>query len=318
MKGTRVQTIKRHLKSLWSVLFAFIVNTLFKKILAETYRSEIIFFQTIRYKNYDDIKYLEQQLRLCAHHLDKLLTLDTFKEHAGIAKRTVELIENLQSKDITDSPTVKWAQQILQAYNQRLSSQDVLQSLPTDGSSSCHSFSKDSIADLIKTRRSIRSFRDEPVPRETINAILEMGLWAPSGCNRQNTEYLILDQAEDIRFCQRIAGEGHNFPQQAAWSVVILLDCRSYALPSQRHQAYLEAGAAIQNMLLYAHALNIGSIWLNWQGVERSHVKLRERFGLTDWLLPVAMLCFGYTKVPPPVVPYRKLLQDAVQYTGSL
>ena len=91
-----------------------------------------------------------------------------------------------------------------------------------------------------------------------------------------------------------------------------MLDCRSYILPNERHMAYLEGGAAIQNMLLYAHSLGIGSVWLNWGGLENKNSQLREKYELAGWHLPVALVCFGYTNVPPPVITKHKAVENSI------
>ena len=47
--------------------------------------------------------------------------------------------------------------------------------------------------DCIKGRRSVRSFTDEPVSKEEVQAILEAGTWAPTGMNRQPWKFVIIE-----------------------------------------------------------------------------------------------------------------------------
>jgi nitroreductase len=148
--------------------------------------------------------------------------------------------------------------------------------------------------------------------------ILRAGLWAPTGCNRQTIEYLALYNKDDIRYCKLIAGEGHSFPDDAAIAIIILVDPRSYSLPSQRHMAYLEAGAAIQNILLTAHCFGIGSCWLFWDGRKVNHYEFNKKFNLNSWLLPVSMVCFGYPEIVPKFRPERKNIKTAVHHFPSV
>ena len=76
--------------------------------------------------------------------------------------------------------------------------------------------------------------------------------------------------------------------------------------------AYLEAGAAIQNTLLYAHCAGVGSCWLFWAAAGEKNKKFWHKFKLKQWLFPVSMICFGYPKRPPEFVPLRKELKGAI------
>ncbi len=155
----------------------------------------------------------------------------------------------------------------------------------------------------------MRSYKPEKIEKELLDKILEAGLWAPSGCNRQAIEFLIVDNPADVILCQKYAGEYYTFPQEASVNIVVLVDPRGYALPHQRHMAYLEGGAAIQNMLLTAHSLGLGSCWMFWNKHDQD---FNRRFSLHPWLLPVGLVCLGYADRVPPIVPKRKCVSDCI------
>jgi nitroreductase len=67
-------------------------------------------------------------------------------------------------------------------------------------------------------------------------------------------------------------------------------------------------------MLLMANALGIGSCWLFWGGGNEGHGAFINRFNLSNWLVPIGMVCFGYPDVRPGVLPERKHLVKAVHY----
>ena len=54
----------------------------------------------------------------------------------------------------------------------------------------------DGLLELVKTRRSIRRFKPEPVPDEYINRIIEAARWAPSGFNSQPWEFVVVKKPE--------------------------------------------------------------------------------------------------------------------------
>lgn len=63
-------------------------------------------------------------------------------------------------------------------------------------------------AQLIKTRRSIRAYKDEPVPGETISQLIDTARYAPTGANQQNVKWLVIDEKETMK---RIRDIGADF-----------------------------------------------------------------------------------------------------------
>lgn len=295
------------------------LTSMFGKIfIHKSYMAEIEFFDRIRGGMYSDQKYLEAQLRNAAHQVDKGLLrgrkTNGMDMYAKISQNLLHKLE--ESPDKRTNNTMLWAKKVLKRYNQQVvHEENTYEQLKEDQNSEVENLPI--IERIIKNRRSIRSFGNRQISIELRSKILEAGLWAPSGCNRQNIEYLVLTDKDDIKFCQRIAGEGHSFPQMASFCVVVLVDCRNIALPSQRHMAYLEAGAAIQNMLLYAHCADVGSCWLFWAGTGKKNEHFWQRFNLAHWLLPVSMVCFGYVERKPFFTPERKSLKSAVHIVNS-
>jgi nitroreductase len=118
-----------------------------------------------------------------------------------------------------------------------------------------------------------------------------------------------------MQFCQKIAGEPGKFVSQASHAVIVLVDCRSYYLPANRHQPYLESGAAIQNMLLYATSIGVDSIWLNWAGISKKNEQFRKKYAIQQYMLPVAMVLFGYRASFAPITPVRKKLGESICFS---
>ena len=115
------------------------------------------------------------------------------------------------------------------------------------------------IMDAILGRRSIREFTDEPVDREAVVTVLEAGRWAPSGLNNQPWRFLVV-QGEDRRKVDLAGCTKYAKVVQAAPVLIVVLLVRSKSYnPTKDHQG---AGACIQNMLLAAHGLGLGSVWL--------------------------------------------------------
>jgi nitroreductase len=111
---------------------------------------------------------------------------------------------------------------------------------------------------LIKTRRSIRKFTDEPVSDEVIDTIMEAGTWAPSGMNNQPWKFAVI-RDKDVR--NNISELTHysKIVQGANVLIAVSLDnSESY----DRTKDVQAIGACIQNMLLFIHSIGLGAVWL--------------------------------------------------------
>lgn len=147
------------------------------------------------------------------------------------------------------------------------------------------------LAELIRSRRSIRRYRQCPVPSELIVQLLEAAVWAPSAHNRQPWRFVVVER-DDAR--QRLAAEmGAQLQRDLAadgaptdlierdarrsydritGAPILVLICLTMAdmdhYSDERragHEALMAAQSAAmagQNLLLTAHALGLGACWM--------------------------------------------------------
>lgn len=122
----------------------------------------------------------------------------------------------------------------------------------------------------IKTRRSIRKYAPDDIDDETIDRIIEMGTWAPSGLNNQPWQFVVVRDKKLKETLSQQTRYSHVI-QGAPVCIAVFLDhSQSY------HQVkdVLAIGACIQNMLLTIHSMGLGAVWLgeilkNREPVER-------------------------------------------------
>ena len=111
----------------------------------------------------------------------------------------------------------------------------------------------------LRERRSIRKFTNAPVDREDISSILDAGRWAPSGLNNQPYRFLVIHdddaRADALAECTKY---GH-IVKSAKVLICIFLDKEATYSEMKDHQG---VGACIQNMMLAAHSLGLGTVWL--------------------------------------------------------
>jgi len=115
------------------------------------------------------------------------------------------------------------------------------------------------VLDALQERRSIRKFTDREVTREEITAMLEAGRWAPSGKNNQPFRFIALrrndPRMDALADCTIYSHIVHN----AALMIGVFLDKDSLYHQLKDHQS---AGGCVQNIMLAAHSLGLGSVWL--------------------------------------------------------
>lgn len=150
---------------------------------------------------------------------------------------------------------------------------------------------------IVKERRSVREFKDQDVPDEILEKVLEAGLWAAHGCNVQSIRYVIVREKNEPGLFRGSDVKGGPI------HLVICQDMRCYRANSftPRRNQLLDAGAAGQNIVLAAHAAGLEGVWLTFPD-EKFCDRLRERFNLPDYIRLVTYVDVGYgdqTPFPP-------------------
>jgi len=159
------------------------------------------------------------------------------------------------------------------------------------------------VLEAIRTRRSIRSYRKDPVPEELVARVLEAGRWAPSAGNSQPWGFVVITDPDIKRQVTRCFAYGW-FLEEAPVGIVVAVDPRGSTCPVQ------DGSLAVANMMLAAHALGLGTCWIN-PGLRDD--RAREYLGIPrDWRL-ICALSLGYPAESPTKL--RKKLQD-VAFSG--
>lgn len=174
------------------------------------------------------------------------------------------------------------------------------------------------ILELLRRRRAIRAFKGDPLPKGILLQILDAARWAPSARNLQPVEYIVVTEASKRRQLAEAARQPQ--PIDAPVCIVVVVDLEKSAKVGEFSPkdattiergvtlfSHLDAAAAIENMLLAATALNIGSLWIS--GFDESEV--RRIVDIPKTYKPIAIIVLGFPKkIPPP--PVRRDLQDII------
>ena len=144
------------------------------------------------------------------------------------------------------------------------------------------------IIEIIQSRRSVRKFTYEPVSEELIDKILDAGRWAPSGMNNQPWRFAVITVA-DLK--QEISKLTHYSKVVLAAQVLIavFLDTETCY---HREKDIQGIGACLENMLLEAHSLGLGAVWLG--EIIKSNEQIKAILGLGKELDLMAVVALGH------------------------
>lgn len=151
------------------------------------------------------------------------------------------------------------------------------------------------VMECIRTRRSVRQFQNKDVPPAVIQQLIEAGMAAPSAGNEQPWEFVILT---DPALLKQIPGF-HPHAAMAPKAPVSILVCAN--LDKQKYKGYWpqDCSAAIQNLLLAAHALGLGAVWTGVHPEPDREDGFRKLLKIPGNIVPFALIPIGYPAHTP-------------------
>lgn len=156
--------------------------------------------------------------------------------------------------------------------------------------------------EAIKKRRSVRAFKPNPIPENVLNKILEAANWAPSAGNLQARDFIVVKDPKIKReLCE--AALYQTFIEEAPVDIVVCANeersSSRYGERGERLYSILDAAVAVQNLLLAAYALGLGTCWV---GAYNDN-EVKKVLNLPDQLKPIAIIPLGYPAEKPGPTP---------------
>lgn len=185
-----------------------------------------------------------------------------------------------------------------------------------------------SLKEIIRSRRSVGLFKDQPVPLELIHELLESAVYAPNHRMTEPWRFVIITEDARARYADiraqmvldgmKTAGEAER--QQAAEGTIrkfmgvplyLLVVMRQHADPETREEDYAACSCLIQNFMLLAWECGLGTCWKTFKNDPR----LREMVGLQADEKVVGIVHVGYPdEAPPP--PLRQPIAERLTVIG--
>lgn len=180
------------------------------------------------------------------------------------------------------------------------------------------------LAELLRTRRSIRRFRGTPIPRELLGQVVESATWAPSSFNQQDWSLVAVQGERKDAIVRALARHAPSWADRirelfsdamaermvrffstmggAPVLVFVYAGVEEGASPLQGSPGYASACAAVQNLLLAAHGAGLGACWV--QAFCAVEAEISRVLGVEGRVL-VGGIPLGYPDEIPRVPPRK-------------
>ena len=167
------------------------------------------------------------------------------------------------------------------------------------------------VLEIIQKRRSIRKYKGNPIPEDTLLRVLEAARLSPSGKNLQPWKFIIVKDKElKKRLAQASAGQ--FFIAEAPIIVVACGfpdDC--YSRMGRYMKSWpVDVTIALEHLILQAHEDGLGTCWIGAFDEEQA----KRALGIPEDVRVVAMTPLGYAAEEKGPVADRKPLQEIVHY----
>jgi len=158
--------------------------------------------------------------------------------------------------------------------------------------------------EFLLSRRSIRKFKDKEVSKDILLKILDIARYAPSARNAQPWEYIVITDKSIIRELSKTRGLASKPLENAAAAIAVVTD------PSISPNTHMIDGACTtMYILLAAHALGLGAVWIN----ALDHPVMKKILRIPESKFLLCIIALGYPDEKPKAKP-RKPLNELVHY----
>ena len=174
------------------------------------------------------------------------------------------------------------------------------------------------VFEAIRTRRSIRKYKPDPIDEEKLRTVLEAARWAPSWANTQCWEFIIVKDLEIKKKLAEALTPGNPATEAVKAAPVVIAACARLGISGFKRGAVVtdkgdffmfDTALALHNLSLAAHALGLGTVHVGAFDAK----KAAEILGVPNGVCVVELMPLGYP-LEIPKAPPRKELKDFVHF----
>lgn len=157
--------------------------------------------------------------------------------------------------------------------------------------------------EALRKRRSVRAYKTgAPIPKESLETIVDCGRLAATARNVQPWEFIVVTEPDRLNQIAAISEHGKHIAQSAACISVVCEDTKYYVE---------DGAAATQNILVAACALGLGTCWV--AGDKKVYAnQLREILGAPDTHKLFSLISLGYSASVP--TPKKRALEEVLHW----
>jgi nitroreductase len=141
----------------------------------------------------------------------------------------------------------------------------------------------------IFTRHSIRKYTGEPITDDQLHTILRAGFSAPTAMNTRPWQFVVVRSAETLEAITK----AHPYSKMLPSAGCGILVCGDTAKNENLYYLAEDCSAAIENMLLAAHAQGLGAVWLGVHPRDERVQAMRALMELPESIFPIGMMAVG-------------------------
>jgi nitroreductase len=163
--------------------------------------------------------------------------------------------------------------------------------------------------DLLQSHRSIRRYKDQPIPSEILQEVVTAAQWAPSSHNVQAYSIIVVDDEKKKKVLSEVAGS-QKYVEVCPVFLVFCADFYRLSLTTKMWDkqfeinqvenvlvAAVDTALAAENALIAARSFGLGGVMIG--GIRNNPDRVKELLGLPEYTIPIMGMCLGYPSQEP-------------------
>lgn len=147
------------------------------------------------------------------------------------------------------------------------------------------------IIDILLSRRSIRQFTPEPVDHETLLLLLKAAMSAPTACNSQPWEFIVVTEPDRLALIR----EKFLFARYNAPAAIVVCGNTDIANNSAAREHWVQdCSAATENILIAATGMGLGGVWIGVYPYPSKIKPVSEALGIPASVTPLSIVYVGH------------------------
>jgi len=142
----------------------------------------------------------------------------------------------------------------------------------------------------ILSRRSIRKYTEEPISEEHLDLLLKAGMAAPSACNHRPIHIFVIRNKKTLA----VLSHSNIFSRMLAHTPLCLAIVADKKLEPFKDFRINDGSAVIENILLAAHDLGLGAVWLGTIQQQPWYAVIKKQLNLSTHMVPIGLIAIGH------------------------